>query len=81
MSVNFLHNEHTAQQTVDLLLKIGIFKYLPQEMPEITHFVGRCPEIGHTPVVEIPLRSQGGDKMGEIRRVHWLLTHKKLNFA
>lgn len=48
MSVNFLHNVPIAQQAVDLLLKIGIFKYLPQEMPEITHFVGRCPGIGLT---------------------------------
>jgi hypothetical protein len=47
MSVNFLHNVPIAQQTVDLLLKIGIFKNLPQEMPKITHFVGRCPIIGH----------------------------------
>jgi hypothetical protein len=46
MSVNCLHNVPFAQQAVDLLLKIGIFKYLPQEMPEITHFVGRCPIIG-----------------------------------
>ena len=48
MSVNFLHNVPIAQQTVDLLLKIGIFKNLPQEMPKITHFVGRCPEIDLT---------------------------------
>lgn len=45
MSVNFLHNAPIAQQTVDLLLKIGIFKNLPQEMPEIKNFVGKCPII------------------------------------
>ena len=46
MSVIFLHNVPIAQQTVDLLLKIGIFKNLPQEMPKITHFVVRRPNIG-----------------------------------